>query len=163
VVRIFRTEIVDTDRPGWYRTEWSLFDRLLMVTVSPVVDRIVERMRPRWLERLDAVGREEIPAFMVPEDCWPCEDCGCPTRPFEMYGVTDDVWLSVVPAEENRPMDFFLCCGCLEDRLGRELTADDFTGCLMNDDPDQLSSTRLRDRKSRGLGIEVENAEARRV
>lgn len=148
-MRVFRTEIVEADEPGWYRTEWSLFDRLKMVMWWPIVDRIVERMRPRWLERLDAFGREDYPDFQVPADFWACEDCSWPTRPFEQYMVTDEVWRLAVPADEDRCQDFFLCVECLEDRLDRGLVADDFIACLMNDDPEQPCSTRLHDRKSR--------------
>jgi hypothetical protein len=162
-MRVFRTEIVEADKPGWYRTEWSLFDRLKMVTTWAIVDRIVERMRPRWLERLDAFGREEYPAYQVPADFWPCEDCGWPTRPFEMYAVTDEVWCSAVPAEENRHMDFFLCVACLEDRLGRELVGDDFPAYPMNDDPDRPCSTRLHDRRSRLAEADAEEPDARRT
>jgi hypothetical protein len=41
--------------------------------------------------------------------------------------VTDEVWETAHP--EKRGM---LCIGCLEDRLGRQLTSDDFTDAPIN-------------------------------
>lgn len=49
-----------------------------------------------------------------------CIDCGVDTFPGEFYMVRDDVW----------PIgyaDGMLCIGCLEVRIGRQLTHDDFT------------------------------------
>lgn len=55
-----------------------------------------------------------------------CLDCAaCTLCTDEYYMVTDEVWSSVA----NRGM---LCIGCLEARLGRELTASDFTDCPLN-------------------------------
>jgi hypothetical protein len=45
----------------------------------------------------------------------------------------------------------FLCIGCLELRIGRQLTAADFTDCPVNV-PDRRNTPRLNDRL---LGIEV--------
>lgn len=56
-------------------------------------------------------------------DCTDCAACTLCTD--EYYMVTDQVWRTVA----DRGM---LCIGCLEARLGRELTASDFTDCLLN-------------------------------
>ena len=92
---------------------------------------------------------------------WPalCLDCGVDTRQTdEWYGVNDDVWaaagmlayepdrsVSLVRYEEARSQ--FLCIGCLESRLGRQLTPADFSGAAIN----QLDrrSARLMDRLGR--------------
>ena len=57
-----------------------------------------------------------------------CTDCAaCTLCILEYYMVTDQVWSSVA----DRGM---LCIGCLEQRLGRKLTAVDFTACPLNDE-----------------------------
>jgi hypothetical protein len=57
-----------------------------------------------------------------------CLDCGVDTgRINEYYMVTDEAWLSANPLEDG-----MLCIGCLEGRLGRRLTPEDFTRCPLN-------------------------------
>jgi hypothetical protein len=69
-----------------------------------------------------------------------CKDCGMDTEPWpprrgtqEHYVVKDDVWRQAgMPSGERDPDDLsirgggFLCVGCIEKRLGRLLTLDDF-------------------------------------
>ena len=57
-----------------------------------------------------------------------CMDCGVDTKEIhEYYSVVDDVWLAA------NPDDFgMLCISCLENRLGRALTANDFTDYPIN-------------------------------
>ncbi len=58
-----------------------------------------------------------------------CLDCKENTSKMnEYYFVHTTLWLSVV--KDNKGM---LCIGCLEKRLGRTLTAKDFTDCYLND------------------------------
>jgi hypothetical protein len=69
-----------------------------------------------------------------------CLDCRARTHVdlHESYRVLDHVWCQAVPDGKGR-----LCVGCLEERLGRRLTRDDF------DHPDWLRngiSARLKDR-----------------
>lgn len=45
----------------------------------------------------------------------------------EYYMVTDEVWQAAWPRQRG-----MLCIGCLENRLGRELTASDFTDAPIN-------------------------------
>ena len=102
---------------------------------------------------------------------FPCKDCGVNTVPraadgkldrgtWEDYTVHDEVWLAAGmahhPEGEDAADEFkeYLCIGCLEKRLGRELTAADFTGALINHDR-ELYTPRLRDRLSRGRGMPV--------
>lgn len=80
----------------------------------------------------------------------PCHDCGEDTTPclgqrgcrhvgrWEWYMVRDDVWPDV---------DGFLCIACLEQRLGRMLTADDFTDAHVNGEH-PWDTARLAARKS---------------
>lgn len=58
-----------------------------------------------------------------------CDDCGVNTSEIhEYYMVHDDIWRSVA----GDSLEGMLCIGCLEDRLGRRLTAEDFTDCILN-------------------------------
>ena len=57
-----------------------------------------------------------------------CLDCKIDTGGLkEFYIVKDEVWLNAVPDKRG-----YLCIGCLEKRLGRQLTYDDFTVALIN-------------------------------
>lgn len=67
-----------------------------------------------------------------------CIDCGFDTFQNEYYVVKDEIW----PIKQNGGM---LCIGCLEKRIGRSLTKDDFTDCLVNTDL-RPRSKRLQDR-----------------
>src|SRR5262249_38235056 len=64
----------------------------------------------------------------------------------EFYMVHDHVWEQACQVSP-RAIPRFLCIGCLEERLGRMLTPDDFKDCLLNDpDKPQGASSRLRKR-----------------
>lgn len=69
-----------------------------------------------------------------------CVDCRMETFPSEHYMVHDDLW----PTEVGRNGGM-ICIGCLEQRLGRQLTAADFTAAPINT-PDTWTSARLKDR-----------------
>lgn len=79
-----------------------------------------------------------------------CEDCDRPTTPepitagaWEWYMVTDKVW-----AEAGMTTGF-LCIGCLEIRLGRQLEPADFKPLPINQ-PAYFMSSRLIGRLARG-------------
>ena len=81
----------------------------------------------------------------------PCHDCGIHTIPignrglprgWEDYMVRDEIWQAAGMGEG------FLCIGCLEKRLGRELAAGDFTPWPVNN-PNPRDTPRLADRKRR--------------
>ena len=83
----------------------------------------------------------------------PCLDCGLPTwNPLgksEWYMVRDEIWGEsgaptrlVISAETK---GYYLCIGCLEARLGRKLTRDDFTDAPVNE-LSRFSSDRLNER-----------------
>jgi hypothetical protein len=69
------------------------------------------------------------------DDCPPplCADCGVDTCPVdrgfraEFFMVHDEVWAAAGMGAG------YLCVGCLERRLGRQLTPGDFTACELND------------------------------
>jgi hypothetical protein len=77
-----------------------------------------------------------------------CVDCRWATLPLnEWYMVQDSVWRAAGMGPEGG----CLCIGCLEERLGRMLTPDDFTDCKLNDlnKSDGSASSRLRKRLTR--------------
>ncbi len=98
-----------------------------------------------------------------------CVDCGSDTTPctgkrgcrhkgrWEHYMVHNGVW-----AEAGMPPSTikaygetdgnFLCIGCLEIRLGRSLTPDDFTSVLING-PSSWDTPRLAARKAHCPGV----------
>jgi hypothetical protein len=106
----------------------------------------------------------------------PCDDCGTPTSPRgglgEYYMVTGETWAAAGMHPEHVtwvhgdgswrryatdghghitggpfPSEF-LCVGCLEERLGRELSGADFTDCPLNR-MHERQTARLRDRIER--------------
>ena len=79
-------------------------------------------------------------ALIAPEIVTRCCDCGAGTIVLgEWYMVHDAVWKAA-----GAP-DGYLCIGCLETRLGRTLSASDFTAAPVND-PWSSRSDRLVDR-----------------
>lgn len=83
-----------------------------------------------------------------------CLDCGQSCL-FERYMVHNDLWRTAIgPGRGTRGM---LCIGCLEDRLGRRLTPEDFTDCPLNTDPmdDFERSCRLMNRMGRDDEFEI--------
>jgi hypothetical protein len=81
-----------------------------------------------------------------------CKDCGLDTTPctgkrgcrhkgrWEYYMVHDALW------QKAKMRTGFLCIGCLERRLGRVLTVNDFTTAPINN-PDLWDTERLASRK----------------
>lgn len=61
-----------------------------------------------------------------------CGDCGIDTTPqgerCEYYMVKNSIWKE---AQKQGKVDF-LCIGCLENRLGRQLVSDDFADVMLN-------------------------------
>jgi len=75
-----------------------------------------------------------------------CLDCGVDTgRIHEFYFVKSEIWLSVVGSRKG-----MLCVYCLEIRLGRWLTAADFTDASINDPRYGAKSQRLISRLNNG-------------
>lgn len=73
---------------------------------------------------------------------WRCLDCKINTDAIdEYYMLQNEVW-----AEANPEIDGKLCISCVERRLGRILTAADFTGGKINTSTTLSRSPRLIDR-----------------
>lgn len=78
----------------------------------------------------------------------PCTDCGVdtlavtPAEDSEYYMVHAAIWRM---ATKTRPA-YLLCVGCLETRIGRQLTSADFTDAPVNDPNKESMSDRLRSR-----------------
>ena len=80
---------------------------------------------------------KQPPAFNSPR--FLCLDCSENTaRLDEYYMVHRAVWSQAVPTGRG-----MLCIGCLESRLGRELTPTDFTDAPLNQIQNNLRSPRL--------------------
>jgi len=83
-----------------------------------------------------------------------CIDCGSNTRGIdEYYMIQFDLWKEFVPENNS---DTMLCLGCLEKRLGRELTPEDFLDCPLNNDEDYDKSNRFLSRLGRITNAEAE-------
>jgi hypothetical protein len=99
-----------------------------------------------------------------PPEPSPCLDCGRDTTPckgglrcrgrrpwcrhkgrWEWYSVQQHLWEEALGSDHDR-RDTFLCIGCLERRLGRQLTPDDFTEVAINE-LTTWDTPRLADRK----------------
>lgn len=73
-----------------------------------------------------------------------CKDCGiCTLCINEYYMVTDEVWEA---AGLDKGM---VCIACLEARIGKTLTGNDFADCPLNIDPDFARSNKLASRLAR--------------
>lgn len=58
----------------------------------------------------------------------PCACCGVSTSKIgEHFFLRSEIWYRVHPSERG-----FLCVGCVETKLGRLLTKQDFTDCTIN-------------------------------
>jgi len=95
--------------------------------------REMEQLRNR--KKLEPVCCDDYKLFA----CLDCETCTNCTG--EYYMVHDHVWLSANPRDHG-----MLCIWCLERRLGRVLTKDDFTAAPVNSIWGQFGSTRLKNR-----------------
>jgi hypothetical protein len=78
-----------------------------------------------------------------------CADCGVGTLTLgEYYMVHDNVWEQAWAGRRKAWHDVIgqeiLCIGCLEQRIGRTLTADDFPDAPVNDFTDPDISDRFR-------------------
>lgn len=84
----------------------------------------------------------------------PCKDCGINTHRRggnrEFYLVTNEVWAEAHKPE--KPTAGYLCIGCIEKRLRRELNAADFVPAPINYAYDY--SERLKSRIMNGITAE---------
>jgi hypothetical protein len=72
-----------------------------------------------------------------------CMDCDTNTMDIdEYYMLKFEVWFSIVPEDNG-----MLCIECVEKRLGRQLTSNDFLSCILNEEGwNQPRSDKLKDR-----------------
>jgi hypothetical protein len=71
---------------------------------------------------------ENSPGCLGDCEVFKCAACEVNTLHInEYYMLTDEVWNAAWPTGRG-----MLCIGCLEDRLGRQLTSDDFTDAPIN-------------------------------
>ena len=128
---------------------------------------VIDKHQPDIREALEALSsvRGCFEAQLL--DCYeeynppyPCKDCGVNTIPTtnneqggarkgccEYYMVHDELWANAGMKYDGG----FLCVGCLEQRLGRELIAGDFANNFIHNDPDLPAHTpRLRSRLTSG-------------
>lgn len=78
------------------------------------------------------------------DDNFDCIDCGINTLDIkEYYMVHDDIWMDQARLDVDSGM---LCIGCLESRIGRELTRLDFTDYPINWIAEDLGSQRIQSR-----------------
>jgi hypothetical protein len=145
----------------------AVFEALLAVEAGQRLDEVLEdflRVTPEICRALGADRRARRgrwgPAMSVQLELdlsvpgngrsasfsFACLDSGTDTnRINEYYVVNNELWLSVNPADAG-----MLCIGCLEKRLGRRLTPDDFEDAPVNTWPTLHRSRRLLDRLGRG-------------
>jgi hypothetical protein len=77
----------------------------------------------------------------------PCFDCKTDTSEIgEYYMLHDEIWQAAITATKPLKRIRFLCVGCIEERLGRELNPADFTDAPIN--RQSWNSTRLKARNS---------------
>ncbi|GGK32816.1 HEAT repeat domain-containing protein [Nocardia camponoti] len=101
----------------------DVLDQLL-----PLARAELRRLIP-WIE----VGRARA---------WECAGCAVDTQTIDEYYMLQNALWESVSTEGER----LLCIGCVEDRLGRTLTAADFTEVDVNRSPGWSRSARLMDR-----------------
>ena len=109
------------------RIEWGRDGNWLTVELE---DDAGNALCQRGFEvRARDVGLSGLVPQLVDNTGCPCNDCGVLTAEIgEWYMLRGDVWRSAVPeARELNDESGYLCVGCMEARLGRELTLADFT------------------------------------
>lgn len=103
--------------------------------------------RGRWhIEEYGGLTLNDLRGYIARQraihESFNCLDCGDNTSDIhEYYTVHDEVWLTAHPDDEG-----MLCIGCLENRLGRVLTPDDFPEYPINTTGFFNKSDRLRER-----------------
>ncbi|MDY6809333.1 MAG: hypothetical protein SW127_09970 [Actinomycetota bacterium] len=109
------------------------------------LDRIVRVVGTLWTREFHLADGQLIKFRVLMEVTnWRCVDCSVDIREIdEFYAVHDDLWLAAAQGDRGGQ----LCVGCLEVRLGRELTRADFKNKRAS--LDGRYSERLRERENR--------------
>jgi hypothetical protein len=113
------------------RTRLQFLDSRLNSQSDPIIQEMIEPTE-------EAIRKTD-------DEMTNCVDCRWNTPLLgEWYMVRDSVW----NAAGMETMGGCLCIGCLEERLGRRLTPEDFIDCKINDPNLLNTSSRLRARLS---------------
>jgi len=79
---------------------------------------------------------------------WLCRDCNINTNVIgEYYMIQNDLWIQVCGEDYHR----MFCIGCVEKKIKRKLTKNDFTKCRINDVEDLSSIGFIDLKKSKRL------------
>ena len=116
------------------------------VELCDLLDQALDLIRSRmtWERRGDLLTT--FGQVLEAADRRLCAGCSIDTMEIgEYYMVRDDVWREAMPTGRG-----YLCIGCLEALLGRDLRPADFTDCPLNHDNHNDGSFRLRRRLSGG-------------
>jgi len=70
-----------------------------------------------------------VRAFAEMRQSFACRDCELDTRHNDYYMVHNDIWIKAFGRGDG-----MLCIQCLEKRIARKLTVNDFTKCPVNED-----------------------------
>jgi hypothetical protein len=103
------------------------------------IDSALENHRrylEEWIGRFEnALEQPTHPTHPQTDDPEPCDDCGVDTIDIrECFMVDDKIW----PKGAT-----FLCLDCLEKRIGRTLTSNDFIACPLNEQDYEFQSPKL--------------------
>jgi hypothetical protein len=85
----------------------------------------------QWVDRQlsEQEIRDRAIALLIPEPEDLCLDCGRDTIDIgHDYMLHDELWISINPGDDGK-----LCLTCVEKRLGRRLTKDDFSNWPINE------------------------------
>jgi hypothetical protein len=107
-------------------------------------NRQVHGIDPQFLQECDFPTAEQMASDKGDEDAQsrsPCEDCGLDVLDIhEHYMVRNALWNKVSGGAK------YLCIGCLEKRLGRELAQKDFSDAPINNPYHPLNFGTMSDR-----------------
>jgi hypothetical protein len=98
----------------------NVSEEILKLSLENIYKKIFMKIKLSELRQIvKAIIKEETDIPQEEIERFTCEDCG--TYDYDMYMVNDDIW-SKYGNESNT-----LCMNCLEKRMGRKLTKDDFS------------------------------------
>jgi hypothetical protein len=132
--RIYAQVVKDARRAGATEIAWTL--EALRRDPLEVEREISERIRMARLTKIIETKEEATARERELERRGHCIDCGVNTYAIgHYYMVSDDLWASA----GMEPDGGMLCLDCLEKRIGRRLTYDDFTAIV----PDAWGANRV--------------------
>lgn len=132
----------EPEEDGWVEYEFDIYKN-------------GKKINSWWFDCIEPVQlydlREALEKMKAVDLSFHCIDCKVNTsQSHEYYMVNDDIWLLANPADFG-----MLCISCLETRLGRLLTPNDFTSAPINHPSMNRMSDRLLDRLGYGKSEKV--------